>query len=345
MFVLRPVLFFLHAGFGFDVRYEVPNRVSTFPTSGMLPCRERDRPRRQLTGEHRQDQQVEQDERAELDPENDKGSFHVSGCAVFARNRRFARVAAPFSRENATSTRKCQVSGAGCEDVPAAHAGVLADPEVAEWLTKTARDARRRGWWDAYDEAMPTSFADYVELGSEATHAHYFEIDLIPGLLQTEDYALALMETTAPQEDKQTIQARTELRMRRQERLHAGELSLWAIIDESALLRGTGTPATRRAQLRHLLGAMDMPNIVLQILPLRAGAHVASGSPVGQLHFPEPIPSVVFVDNVAGSLYIEEPDEVARFSTAFDHLRATALDARESRKLLNAALKAVDSMR
>ncbi|MEU6262146.1 helix-turn-helix domain-containing protein [Saccharopolyspora shandongensis] len=220
-----------------------------------------------------------------------------------------------------------------------------AEPEVAEWLTQTARDARRRGWWDAYDEAMPTSFADYVELESEATHAHYFEIDLIPGLLQTEDYALALMETTAPQEDEQNIQARTELRMRRQERLHAGDLSLWAIIDESALLRGTGTQATRRAQLRHLLDAMDMPNIVLQILPLRAGAHAASGSPFGQLHFPEPIPSVVFVDNVAGSLYIEEPDEVARFSTAFDHLRATALDARESRKLLNAALRAVDSVR
>ncbi|MEV6231047.1 helix-turn-helix transcriptional regulator [Saccharopolyspora shandongensis] len=220
-----------------------------------------------------------------------------------------------------------------------------ADLKVAEWLAKTARDARRRGWWDAYNDAMPSSFADYVELESEATRAHYFEIDLIPGLLQTEDYAFALMETTCPDEAKEIIRVRAELRLRRQERLLSGELSLWAVIDESALLRGTGTTEARSGQIRRLLEAMDMPNVVLQILPLRAGSHPASGSPFGQLHFPEPIPSVVFVDNVAGSLYIEEPDEVARFSTAFDHLRATAVDARESRKLLTAALKAVDAER
>jgi hypothetical protein len=109
-----------------------------------------------------------------------------------------------------------------------------AEPAVAEWLAKTARDARRRGWWDAYNDATPSSFEDYVELESEATTAHYFEIDLIPGLLQTKDYALALMETTAPGAPAATIQARAELRMRRQERLRDGELSLWAIIDEVA---------------------------------------------------------------------------------------------------------------
>jgi transcriptional regulator with XRE-family HTH domain len=220
-----------------------------------------------------------------------------------------------------------------------------AEADVVEWLVRTARDSRRRGWWHAYDDTTPSSFEDYVELESEAIQAHYFEIDLIPGLLQTKDYALALMETTTPGESKDTMQARAELRMRRQERLRDGEMSLWAIIDESALFRGTGTPEVRSSQLRYLLEAMDMPNVVLQILPLRAGAHAASGSPFGQLHFPEPIPSVVFVDNVAGSLYVEEPGEVARFSTAFDHLRATAVDARESRKLLNAALKVVESER
>ncbi|MGI8309896.1 helix-turn-helix domain-containing protein [Saccharopolyspora hattusasensis] len=220
-----------------------------------------------------------------------------------------------------------------------------ADHKITEWLVKTARDAKRRGWWASYNDAMPSIFEDYVELESEATCAHYFEIDLIPGLLQTADYAVALMETTSPEAVKETTRARAELRMRRQERLLSGEMSLWAIIDESALLRGTGTAETRSGQIRRLLDAMDLQNVVLQILPLRAGSHPASGSPFGQLHFPEPIPSVVFVDNVAGSLYIEEPDEVARFSTAFDHLRATAVDARESRKLLTAALKAVDAER
>lgn len=216
-----------------------------------------------------------------------------------------------------------------------------ADEAVQDWLVQTARDARRRGWWDAYNEAMPQRFEDYVELESEALRAHYFEIDLIPGLLQTEGYARALLETAVPGVSKEVVETRAAVRMKRQQRLHDGDLSLWAIIDESALLRGIGDRDTRTGQLRYLLEALDQPNIVIQVLPMRAGAHVASGSPFGQLHFADPIPSVVFVDNVAGSLYIEEPCEVARFTEAFDHLRATAVDARESRMLLEKALQAV----
>ncbi|GAA4889286.1 helix-turn-helix transcriptional regulator [Saccharopolyspora cebuensis] len=216
-----------------------------------------------------------------------------------------------------------------------------AEDGVRDWLVRTARDARRTHWWDAYDEALPERFRDYLELESEATAIHHFEIDLVPGLLQTKDYASALMTAYARELGPAATEAQVELRMQRQTKFREAGMHLSAIVDESALLRCIGSASTRRAQLRQLLDHLDDPHTDLRVLPMSAGAHAASGSPFGHLFFQEPIPSVVFLDNLAGSLYIERAEEVAQFGKAFRTLRQMASDAEESAKLLRAALTAV----
>ncbi|MEV0327747.1 helix-turn-helix transcriptional regulator [Micromonospora echinospora] len=208
--------------------------------------------------------------------------------------------------------------------------------EEVDALVQVARDARKRGWWQAYDDVLPDWFEVYVGLEDEASEIRAFEPQLVPGLLQTADYARAVIRAEHPDAPTDEVDRRIELRMRRQQRESAPKL--WVVLDEAALRRPIGGKNTFETQLRRLVEASDQPGLTLQILPFGAGEYGSMGSAFSVLTFPEPAdPGVVYVETRAGSLYLEG-QQVREYARVFEHLVATAKGARESRDLIERAI-------
>lgn len=208
--------------------------------------------------------------------------------------------------------------------------------EEVDALVQVARDARKRGWWQAYDDVLPSWFEVYVGLEAEASEIRAFQPQLIPGLLQTADYARAVIRaehTDAPTEE---IDRRVELRMRRQ--ANDSPPKLWVVLDEAALRRPIGGVEVFKAQLKRLIEEAERPGNTIQILPFTAGEYGSMGSAFSVLAFPEPAdPGIVYIETRAGSLYLEG-QQVREYSRVFEHLVATAIGARESRALIQRAI-------
>ena len=196
-----------------------------------------------------------------------------------------------------------------------------------EGLVQLARDSRQKGWWHGYSDTMQPWFATFVGFEAAASEIRNFEVDLIPGLLQTEDYARIVIRAGNVNAANEEIERGVALRMERQPLLtRDGAPQLWAVIDEAALRRRVGGPGLTRLQLDHLLDVSSMPNVTIQVLPFGAGAHPAMGNPFAILGFPERAdPDVVYVHDLTSCLYVEDVEEVDRHNLIFNHLRATAL--------------------
>ncbi|WDZ86963.1 helix-turn-helix domain-containing protein [Micromonospora cathayae] len=208
--------------------------------------------------------------------------------------------------------------------------------EEVDALVQVARDARKRGWWQAYDDVLPEWFEVYVGLEAEASEIRVFQPQLVPGLLQTPDYARAIVRAEHPDAPTEEVNRRVELRLRRQESETSPKL--WAVLDESVLHRPVGGSGTFKAQLRHLLDAAEQPGTTVQILTFGAGEYGSMGSAFIVLAFPEPAdPGIVYLENRAGSLYLEG-QQVREYSRVFEHLVANAASARESRDLIQKAI-------
>jgi hypothetical protein len=187
--------------------------------------------------------------------------------------------------------------------------------------------------WHVYGDVLFDWFSEYVVLESEATAVNIFEIDLIPGLFQTPAYSWWSMRAYAPDAADEVINKRAELRQARQRRMEDGPLSVWAIIDEAALHRVVGGGEVHEEQLNHLSKVVELPHVTLQVLPFGKGQHMAMGTAFRLLKFLD-FPSVVYIENLTGGLYLDEAAEVERYSLVLDHLRATALDPQESVALI-----------
>ncbi|MFF4819829.1 helix-turn-helix domain-containing protein [Kitasatospora sp. NPDC001309] len=222
------------------------------------------------------------------------------------------------------------------------HYGVT-DPEVREDLLDLVRadNAQRNSWWRKYSALMAaTQYSGYVALESSATTLHSYEAQLIPGLLQTEDYARAVISSMRVKLDARSIEDLVEVRMRRQDLLTSDEPpKLWAVIDEAALRRLRGTPALLEGQLRHLLEMSLRPNIVVQLLPFGVGLHPASYGSFMRMGFPGPTQPVVWVEGLTKSVCLEAADDVEEYDEAFDHLRARALGPPETRARITEMIK------
>jgi transcriptional regulator with XRE-family HTH domain len=208
-------------------------------------------------------------------------------------------------------------------------------------LVQLARDSRQKGWWHAYSDTIQPHFATYLGLESAASEIRIYEVSLIPGLLQTEDYARAVIRAgmmTGPAED---LDRRVELQMARQPALTRDDPPrLWAVLDEAALRRRVGGAGLMRLQLEHLLGLAALPNVALQVIPFGGGAHPAMGRPFVILVFPERVDTdVVYLEDLTSSLYLEDLAEVDRYNVFFNHLRATALSFDDSAALITSVLK------
>jgi transcriptional regulator with XRE-family HTH domain len=213
----------------------------------------------------------------------------------------------------------------------------VTDADVLAGLIRLAKDARQRGWWYSYRDVLPSRFEFFIGLESEADTIRDFELAMIPGLLQTEDYARALIRGLMAF-DAAEIERRVELRMTRQKLLTAVDRpQLWAILDEAAVRRVVGGRAIMRAQLLHLAGAGELGPTTIQVLPYGAGPHPGQAGPFIILGFGTPAePEVVYMETVGGNLYVDKPEEVRLFATVFDQLRAVALSPVQSRAMLQA---------
>jgi transcriptional regulator with XRE-family HTH domain len=193
-----------------------------------------------------------------------------------------------------------------------------------EALVQLAREARKKGWWHAYNEVFTGSF---VGLETDASSLHTHQALLVPGLLQTEGYTRAVIRAIRPDVTESDMERRVAARVVRQRLLtDAHPPEYWAVIDEAALRRKVGGPEIMRAQLERLVELAALPHVTLQVVPFSAGAHAGMEAPFLILGFPEQAdPDVVYVENTTSGVYLEQPSDVHRYTLMFDHLRAAAL--------------------
>jgi transcriptional regulator with XRE-family HTH domain len=211
------------------------------------------------------------------------------------------------------------------------------DPYEASVLLKLLQRAGEPGWWQRYDKRlMPEWFDRLVGLQEAAATIRTFEIQYVPGLLQTAAYTRAVVERGLPNATGGEVQRRVELRMRRAELLHRHDApQLWAIIDESVLLRVLGSRAIMREQLGHLIDMADKPHVTLQIVPLDVTNASAPAIPVTYLRFGGvDLPDVVYLEHIRSANFLEDRDETEEYRVALDRLADEALTPRASRDLL-----------
>jgi transcriptional regulator with XRE-family HTH domain len=210
-----------------------------------------------------------------------------------------------------------------------------------EQLLQLARQAGAPGWWQQYSDVLPRWFESYVGLERAASIIRNYEVQFVQGLLQTEDYARAVIVIGNAHAPEEEIDRRVSLRMERQELLtQPGAPEFWAVLDEAALRRSPGGPLLMRAQLEHLLQITELPNVTLQIVPFDAGPHAAAGGPFSVLRFPEPdLPDVVFLEQLNSAVYLDQPDEVLNYVTIMDQLCVQAATDTASRDMIWTLLK------
>lgn len=201
-------------------------------------------------------------------------------------------------------------------------------------LASLANTGRRANLFDQYRQSIRDPFAEYLHLEELACKSETFAW-MIPGLLQTEDYARAVVERSRKWRTDREIDDFVALRMARQKALsRESPLHLWCVLDESAFLREVGGKQVMRTQLQHLLAVTaERRNVQVQVLDFAHGAHAGMDGPFHLLRFPAG-PPVAVVEPMTTALYLEEDGDIGRYETAFDHLRAEALDVEASRRYI-----------
>ena len=207
-------------------------------------------------------------------------------------------------------------------------------------LVQLARESRQKGWWHAYGDSVQPHFATYLGLESAASEIRIYEVNLIPGLLQTEEYARAVIAAGMVNSPRADIERQVALRMERQRLTITSPPKVWAVLDEAALRREVGGPEVMRMQLEYLRELGGLRNVSLQVIPFGGGAHPAMGRPFIILVFGEEAdPDVVYLEDLTSALWVENVEEVDRYNVFFNHLQATALSFDNSAALMTAVLK------
>ena len=215
---------------------------------------------------------------------------------------------------------------------------VTDETERASFLD-LVRKSNEPGWWHRYSDLVPSWFQDYVGLEESASRIQTYELQFIPGLLQTECYARAIASQGRPESPDEEVDRRVRLRMHRQRLFQQPRAPrLWAVIDESVLHRPIGGRDVLREQIEHLLEVTKLPTISLQVVPLEVGRSAAEGA-FTILRFAEPeIPDIVYLEHLCGALYLDKPDDVELYSKVSHRLAVDALTPEATRKRLSAAL-------
>ncbi len=210
-----------------------------------------------------------------------------------------------------------------------------------EQLVTLAREDKQPGWWRQYAEVLPAWFEGFLSLESEAARLLAYESEVIPGLLQTEDYAAEIVRHSpyTPLPDEAARAA--ELRRARQIRLTGEDpVSLDVVINEGALRRVVGGPEVMRHQLRRLVEASELPNVTLRVLPFQAGAHPGVDGSFTVLEFSDPgDPRIVYLDRMTDSNYLDGLRDVAAYRHAHERLRVAAQSPSDSREMITGLIE------
>jgi len=205
--------------------------------------------------------------------------------------------------------------------------------EESAQLMELAREARQQGWWTQYDDLR---ISQLIGLEQEATAITCFSNIFPPALLQTEDYATAMIRGVAPGIDPDILRQRVEARMRRQQLLEQPKRPRYrALLDEAVLHRQVGGTAAMKAQLGKILRLIEEGKATVQVIPYGVGSYAAVDSNFTYLEFGESsLPGVVYVEGLETQLYLEKPAELARYVESIEHLRDSALTPRDTAKFI-----------
>ncbi|MBV7696612.1 helix-turn-helix transcriptional regulator [Streptomyces sp. TRM70350] len=213
------------------------------------------------------------------------------------------------------------------------------DHRIVDSLMQMAKDSRQQGWWHSFGD-IPYSV--YIGLETDAASLRVYDPQVVPGLLQTRQYAEALIRGALPEATPTDIDRRVQVRLRRQERIAAEEnpLRLWAVLDEAAVRREVGNRQVMIDQLEHLLEMSQLPHVTVQLIPFEMGAHPGVSGQYAILEFPDAADSsVVYIEGVTSDLYLEKPQDVQKYSVMYEHLRAQALNVDQTRVFLSDVAK------
>jgi Domain of unknown function (DUF5753)/Helix-turn-helix domain len=200
----------------------------------------------------------------------------------------------------------------------------VTDPEEVATVVTLAREANAPGWWHGYGDVLPPWFRAYVDLEAAATLIRTYEGQLVPGLLQTEEYTRAVIRGAQLDESAEEVERRVALRMARQRLLErAGAPRLWAVVDEAALRRPVGGPKVMHAQIEWLIEASRLPGVTVQVLPFNAGAHPAMVGGFSILRFADrELPDVVYFEHLSNAVYLDKRDDVDQYLHVMDQISA-----------------------
>jgi transcriptional regulator with XRE-family HTH domain len=218
----------------------------------------------------------------------------------------------------------------------------VTDRQEIDTFLKAVREASKRGWWHTYRDVMPDWFAAYLSLEQAALQVRAYENEFVHGLLQTEEYARALLGAGNPHAPIEATERRVALRMRRQELLtREAPPRVWVVMDETVLRWPVGGAAVMRAQIAHLIEVNRLPHVTLQIMPFANGPHPAMRA--GAFHLfrfrAAELPDVVYLNGLVGAVYLDKSDDVVVYREALDRLGAQAAPARKTEALLGAIRK------
>ncbi len=204
----------------------------------------------------------------------------------------------------------------------------ISDAAERATLLHLAEHANADSWWQAYGDVVPAWLEQYLDMERVTCLIRAYEAQHVPGLLQTEDYARALLRSGLPGAPVAEVERRAELRLHRQEVLHGPDPArLWVVIDEAALRRPVGGSAVMRAQVAWLIEASRLPNVRIQVLPLSAGGHAAGGGSVTVLRFHESeLPDIVYLEQMLTAVYLSRPEDSAHYRDVLNRLAAQAGD-------------------
>ncbi|MEV5507886.1 helix-turn-helix domain-containing protein [Streptomyces orinoci] len=209
------------------------------------------------------------------------------------------------------------------------------DPLQVEAVMQIHKDAQQQGWWAHYEEVLPSGMATYAGLESDAVALRAYEPIFVHGLLQTEDYARAVIAAVRPGEPEE-VERLVRFRVQRQDLLsrRPDPLELWVVVEEAALRRPVGGKEVMAAQIKHLIHAAALPNVTIQVMPTAKGAHAAMAGTFALMEFGTKAPTIVYVDSIAGNVYLEKERDVRKFIQTFDLVRAAGPDPQDTPAIL-----------
>ncbi|MGH3941325.1 MAG: helix-turn-helix domain-containing protein [Pseudonocardiaceae bacterium] len=223
-----------------------------------------------------------------------------------------------------------------------------APPELTTALMALAKETRARGWWHAYGDVIPEGFDLYIGLEEATSHLAVYQSELVPGLLQTEDYARTVIRANKAGVDDAEIERRVSARMARQVLLTrvTAPTVLDVVLNEAVLRRPVGSAKIIQHQLERLKKISELPTVSIRVMPFKVGLHPgALSGPFVILRFPlngtgpTAEPPTVYIDGLTGALYLDKPHEIDEYAAKFAGMWESALDEKASQRLIGHVAK------